>query len=161
MGFGCPIHRNPQAYPLAFCIAICQYVVMVCIYCNSKTKTINSRHKVRLNQTWRRRECLSCRAVITSLESADLGSSVRVKSSVSALQGLSRDRLFVDVFRSLSHRKSALSDASGLTDTILSQLVAESSNGIVTTSEIINKTTETLRRFDNVAATVYSAHHPK
>ena len=133
---------------------------MVCIYCHSKTKTTNSRHNVRHNQTWRRKQCISCNAIFTSRETADLQSSLRVKTDSGALESLSRDRLFVDIFGTMSHRKTALNDASGLTDTILSQVITESSNGIVSVQELIKKTTEILTRFDKVAATIYTAHHP-
>ena len=42
---------------------------MVCPYCHSKTRVVNSRAQARRYQVWRRRQCLSCQATTTSYES--------------------------------------------------------------------------------------------
>lgn len=64
--------------------------------------------------------------------------------------------LFLSIKDSLSHRETALSDATALTDTVLARVLAQK-EAIVETSFIINITTEVLYRFDRTASAVYSA----
>lgn len=133
---------------------------MVCIYCGSKDKTavVNSRSSSRTQTTWRRRQCKQCGSVLTTREYIDLESALRVQSS-DALKPFLRDRLFVDVHKSVSHRKSALADARELTDTIITALLALQANGILTTQQITETTHKTLARFDSAASVHYNAHH--
>ena len=42
---------------------------MVCPYCRTKTRVVNSRAQARRYQVWRRRQCLGCQATTTSYES--------------------------------------------------------------------------------------------
>lgn len=130
---------------------------MVCIYCGQGTKTTNSRSKAKTQKTWRRRSCISCKAVFTTLETADWEKSIRVKGN-SSLDPFSRDKLFLSLHGSLSHRKTATADAKWLTDTILvSNLPCKS--GVLDASEIKAVALEALRRFDGAAFTHYKAHH--
>lgn len=134
---------------------------MVCIFCNQKTAVINSRPQKRSNQTWRRRQCLACRTIFTTEESVDLSGSIRVQSGPSEpLEAFCRDRLFLSVYRSVSHRKTALEDARGLTDTIIRQVLVHISTAIVPKKLISTTTAQCLKRFDRAAATHYTAHHP-
>src|SRR4051812_1815954 len=104
---------------------------MVCIYCNGSTQVINSRLQRRVNQTWRRRKCLKCNGVFTSLEGVDFSSSLsfrashnrsKVQPSTTSLQPFQRDILFASILDSCKHRKDAVSDATALTGTILGRL---------------------------------------
>ena len=132
---------------------------MVCVYCKQKTKVVNSRHFKKTNTTWRRRTCKNCQAIFSTKEWVDLASSLRVSSSSGELTEFLRDKLFVSVYLSLLHRKTALTDAMGLTDTIISKVLGQTNKGLVTTTELKQITSEVLGRFDKVAATYYSAHH--
>lgn len=133
---------------------------MVCIYCHSKTRVTNSRSSKKHVSTWRRRQCAQCRAIFSTRERPDYEGSIRVASTSSeALEPFLRDKLFVSVFLSVSHRKTALEDASALTDTIITLLLAHYHAGIVKTSEIIETTAKILGNFDQAAATYYTAHH--
>lgn len=131
---------------------------MVCIYCMSKTKVSNSRPGKSRISSWRRRTCLNCHATFTTRETPEIENSFRVLYPNATLRPLLRDELFISIYRSLSHRKSALTDAAALTDTILRQ-VLPGLNGIVNIQEIISTSNEILSRFDKAAATFYSAHH--
>jgi transcriptional regulator NrdR family protein len=131
---------------------------MVCIYCDSKTKVTNSRSSNRTLQTWRRRECHSCRSTVTTREQLDPATAIQVQSH-DALQPFLRDRLFLSLHRSLSHRKTALTDAGELTDTIMRQLYSIHTKGILKSSVIKETAHEVLSRFDPAAATHYQAHH--
>src|SRR4051794_10204979 len=98
---------------------------MVCIYCDSKTKITNSRSQAKGVRTWRRHACTQCRAIITTFEDVDMAQSHRVTKRSGALEAFSEAKLFVSVFRSLDHRKSAPDDAKALTRTVMDQLLAQ------------------------------------
>lgn len=132
---------------------------MVCIYCGHKTKVTNSRTSVRHCATWRRRECLKCHSIFTSREGPDLENSLRVHKSDSLLEPFYRDRLFISITNSLSHRKTALSDATELTDTIINRLLSLHTNGLLEKLIIRNTVLEVLERFDPVAGAHYDARH--
>ncbi len=131
---------------------------MVCIYCGSKTEVTNSRLQKRLNHTWRRRQCLKCHAIMTTSEQIDLEKTILVTRQ-GRLEPFRRDILFVSVHDSLKHRKTAISDATGLTDTIISALYPEMTDAQVETNTISKTALKILKRFDKVAATHYQAFY--
>lgn len=131
---------------------------MVCIYCCSETQVVNSRHQKRVNQTWRRRRCERCKAIFTTLEQADLASALRVKSA-KGYKPFSRDELFITIYDSLKHRKTALNDARGLTDTIVAKLYTHIELAMIDKQQITDMTIDVLKRFDKVAAIHYQAFH--
>lgn len=132
---------------------------MKCVYCGTKTSVTNSRSSLKTRSTWRRRTCTQCRAIFTTTEFADLAKSVRVKYPNNTLKPFLRDKLFISIFRSLSHRKTPLEDATALTDTILSRILAQNTTGLITNVEITEITVEVLSKFDNLSAAHYRAHH--
>lgn len=132
---------------------------MVCVYCGSETHVNNSRHQKRVNQVWRRRICKNCGATFTTHETADLASALRVKNRGGKLSPLSRDKLLLSLYKSLGHRRTALSDASGLCDTILAKVAKTAQNGVIEATSIIQTATVTLNRFDTAASTHYQAFH--
>jgi transcriptional repressor NrdR len=133
---------------------------MVCVHCGSETRVSNSRLQKRSNQVWRRRQCLSCQAVFTSLEGADYSSVWRVQGKAGALEPFSRDRLFMSLYRACEHRKTVLADAGGLADTITSKLAGRSNNSHITAKTIAQTAMVALNRFDKTAGAVYQAFHP-
>lgn len=132
---------------------------VICIYCQNDTKVVNSRHQKKLNRVWRRRTCLNCGATFTSSEAIDLSGSITVKD-IKRLEPFQRDKLFMSIFDSLKHRKTALSDATGLTDTVITQLYRDMQEAVIDKSLIIRVVTTVLQRFDKPAAVYYSAFHP-
>lgn len=134
---------------------------MVCIYCSSETKVANSRLKRRLNQVWRRRECLTCGMVVTSREAADYSGALAVRDANGALSPFLRDKLFLSLYNSLQHRKTALQDAMALADTVISRLLSQSQHSILEDQSIANTSYLVLARFDKVAAVHYDAFHRK
>jgi transcriptional regulator NrdR family protein len=132
---------------------------MVCIYCGSETNVTNSRHQKRLNHVWRRRKCQVCNAIFSTTEAADAVSALRVRSS-RALEPFLRDNLLMSVYDSLRHRKSAITDATSLTATIVSNMYDLADNGVIEREAIITVTSAVLERFDKVAATHYKAFYP-
>ena len=133
---------------------------MVCIYCSSSTGVVNSRLQKKTNQVWRRRECAACGSIFTTHEKVDLGTAIMVSGHDRFLDHFSRDKLFISVYDSLRHRKSALSDAEALTVTIITKLRDILQDGILTKAQLVAISHETLERFDKTAATVYRAYHP-
>lgn len=132
---------------------------MVCIYCTGKTKVANSRASKRTPGTWRRRQCLDCQAIFTSRENADLSQTHAVQYADSSLQPFSRENLFISVYESCKYRKTALEDATALTDTIIMALLSGSRDGTILTANIKATTHDILVKFDSVAATYYGAYY--
>ena len=133
---------------------------MVCIYCAGETKVSNSREQKRLNQTWRRRNCLSCCAIFTTLEAAAWEQAFVVQSpETKQPQPFSRDKLFLSIYESLKHRPTALSNATALTNTVIAKLLSNAQAGSLERADIINTTEQTLKHFDKPAAVYYAAYH--
>lgn len=132
---------------------------MVCVYCGHSTAVNNSRPSIKSRSTWRRRECKSCGSIFTTRETVDYESSLRVQKD-KALEPFYRDKLLISVYGSLSHRKTALSDAGAVADTVTIKLLDHSKRGLLSSQEIVEVTLSVLRRFDKAAATHYQAHNP-
>ena len=133
---------------------------MVCIYCGGLTFVINSRHQRQSNNIWRRRQCRSCRAIFTTHEKPDLKTGLMVQSSNSPhLQPFVRDKLFLSIYTSCSHRSNALDEASELTKTVIAK-IGQPTDAVIHTKTIAATAAAILERFDPVAATVYRAYHP-
>lgn len=133
---------------------------MVCIYCGQNTQVINSRLQKRANQIWRRRKCLKCGAVFSTHEHAVYEAAWRVKTSRSSLEPFVREKLFLSLYKSCSHRKTATYDAVALTDTVISGLGKQIRNGVIESETIAHEAMSILKRFDTPAAVHYKAFHP-
>lgn len=131
---------------------------MVCIHCGGKTKVGNSRRQQRGNQVWRRRQCLKCGAVFSTLEAVqyELAWTVRREKR---FEPFSRDKLFLSLYRSCQHRKHALKDASGLTDTVINKLRGLAAGGALNGADIALTAQVALNRFDKAASVHYRAYH--
>jgi len=133
---------------------------MVCIHCGQKTHIINSRLQKRSNQVWRRRECLNCQAVFTTEEKTDYSAAWLVRDQSGALQPFSHLKLFLSLYKSCEHRKTALSDAEALTDTVIKKLLGRSATSPAIDRQLIIQTTlVALNRFDRAASSHYQAFH--
>ena len=133
---------------------------MVCVYCSGDTQVINSRFQKRVNHVWRRRKCLACGAIFTTHEGVSYAGSLLVQPTNGQPVPFYRDKLFVSVFKSCAHRPSALTDATALTDTILSKLLLKVQQTAISTTDITKTTYQTLQHFDRAAAVHYQAFHP-
>ena len=132
---------------------------MVCIYCGNKTRVSNSRGSKKAHSTWRRRECLGCGSIFTTREQVDFGGAIRVRKASGRLEPFQRDKLLISLNDSLSHRKTALRDATALTDTIMHGLAKLHTNGILEVSVLLDSAYRALNRFDKAAGVYYRAHH--
>lgn len=134
---------------------------MVCIYCRASTQVRNSRPQKRLNQVWRRRQCLVCDSTFTTHERVDLGGSIRVRYDTGELSPFNKDALLISIYESCRHRPTAASDASALTETVIASLANEISRSLLEREAIISAVLKVLKRFDKPAATMYEAYHPR
>ncbi|HSX05080.1 MAG TPA: hypothetical protein VLF69_01265 [Candidatus Saccharimonadales bacterium] len=132
---------------------------MVCIYCASPTHVTNSRPQKRLQQVWRRRLCSKCGAIFTSIESADLSSSLVVRHTDGSVAPFSRDRLFLSVLKAVGHRTAPTNDAGALTATIIGKLLQMHDSAAISPGQITTTALAVLKNFDQAAATQYQAYH--
>ena len=73
----------------------------------------NSRPQKRLGRTWRRRSCLVCKAVFTTIEAPLLSEDIIVTHGEHC-SAFERDLLFVSLLASLGHRQDAVASAGSL-----------------------------------------------
>jgi transcriptional repressor NrdR len=131
---------------------------MNCPYCKSDSKVSNSRPTAKGTQIWRRRTCKSCGKIWTTQEVIDLSTSHQVTSQNTRSEPFSRDKLFISIKDSCAHRKSALADATALTDTVLG-LVLRLNTAVIPEQQLIDMATGVITRFDKTAGAVYRAKH--
>lgn len=132
---------------------------MVCIYCGSRTRVINSRTNVRTNRAWRRRRCVRCEATSTSREDVDLEESLRIKHSDGQMQPFMRDVLYLSVVKSLDHLPSAAVTATALCETIIRSITNEKPlDPQITTASVAQHAKSVLRRFDRTAEIKYYSY---
>ena len=132
---------------------------MVCLYCGAKTKVKNSRLQKKLNQVWRRRECLNCKAIFTTEEMIEHSNSWQVSKNAKSTAPFNRDMLFLSIYESCKHRKKAISDAASLTESVMTRLMAQSKNGNFDVATINQVVLVVLNRFDKAAAIHYQSYH--
>lgn len=132
---------------------------MVCLYCGGETQVTNSRLQKRDNHVWRRRKCILCSSVFTTQENPVLDTSHVIKNNDLRLQPFNRDRLYISIYEACKHRESAVKDAAYLTAIIVAKILASQTSGSVARDDIVKMATQTLKYFDQAAATVYAAYH--
>jgi transcriptional regulator NrdR family protein len=135
---------------------------MVCIYCGSFTRVINSRLQHRINNVWRRRRCTKCSAIFSSQEAVVLEGSFAVVYDMSHITPFQRDILFLSIYEACRHRSKATLDATALTNTVISKVITCNigSQGAIQRNELQRIVRETLEAFDHVAQVHYTAFHP-
>ena len=132
---------------------------MVCIYCQGQTKVSNSRLNKLSNQVWRRRQCQDCLGTYTSLENADLSRSWRVRDATGFLDNFLADKLYLSLYDSLKHRKTAIVDSRQLANTVVNKLGPKAVNGLIESQIIKEIVLVSLNRFDKAASSHYKAFH--
>ncbi len=132
---------------------------MVCLHCGSETRVINSRLQKRNNQVWRRRQCLKCRAIFTTEETVNYGAAWAVRDKSGSHRPFLTDKLVFSLYASLQHRKTALSDAVELSQTVIKKLRPQLADGMIDSGSIARIAQVALNRFDKAASVHYQAHH--
>jgi len=131
---------------------------MVCILCDSKTKTTNSRYMRSFRHTWRRHTCIRCFAVFTTRETVDMAHSYRVEQLDGSLVIFSRDQLLLSIYEALAYRKDAGTSCSMITETILAS-IQKNHRLIVPRNELIDTAKTVIKRFDRTAYVRYVSMH--
>ncbi len=150
-------------FPLAFLIAVCQYIDMICVNCfHGKTKVTNSRSHKKKSGTWRRRQCESCGNVFTTYEKPALDESVTIHYSGTNNSGVSApfslSKLTLSIAASFSHDQVARQLHSlPLAETVEQLLITEVRQP--SADDITATTHQVLKRFDELAALQYAAAH--
>lgn len=132
---------------------------MLCTYCQQKTQVINSRNQKNRNNVWRRRQCIACKKVVTTIEYLDHEKSWVVQYTAKNSQPFMRDKLFISIYKSIQHRPSALQDALGLTATVMAAIKKSLHEGSIDRSALASQVYTTLHHFDKPAAVHYAAFH--
>lgn len=130
---------------------------MVCIYCDHKTAVINSRPQHKTKSTWRRRQCLNCASVFTTVEKPSLDQALRVSNTSGNLQPFSQSTLFVSILLSVPHQKNPPQEAEALTNTVLQHLLKEVSTAVLSTELIKQTVAKVLKNYDHAALIQYKA----
>lgn len=134
---------------------------MVCVYCGGSSNVINSRLQKRTNSTWRRRKCLMCGAIFTTIESSAYETTLMVRYTQSHNIPFKRDQLLISIYDACRHRATAVDDATALTKTILSKIENhQNTPGVIERDTLVALAAEVLRLFDLPAYTYYRAYHP-
>lgn len=133
---------------------------MVCLYCASKLTVSNSRPQRRTNTIWRRRACPNCQAIFTSIEQINPTDTLLFQTALGTVEPFSRDVLFISVHDALKHRKTAVNDATHLTDTIIKQILPENRAATLLRVDVVARAAAILARFDKAAGVHYQAYHP-
>lgn len=134
---------------------------MVCIYCGSDTKVVNSRPQKSLNSVWRRRLCVKCGGLFTTTESFQASGTFMLKKIDGNLAVFLREKLFLSVYDSCKHRDAAAPDSLAITDTIVNRLIHKHKNGVLDQLDLKDITYKTLNKFDRAASTHYKAYFMK
>ncbi len=131
---------------------------MVCYYCKNKTIVTNSRYQKNNNSVWRRRKCISCQNIITTIETIAV-SNIWLVTHQSKLMPFSRDKLYLSIYKCLSHRTDSINDASYIVSNIINKLLTTHKETKIN-NEIIKSTAYViLSRYDKLAAQQYWAHY--
>ena len=146
-----------NGYPLAFCIAVCQYIDMFCIYCFHKgTRVSNSRPHKKQPSVWRRRTCQHCKRTFTTTEQPSL-------DGVAVYHGrhhtpFNIGQLTISIAAAFQHRpEHGKQQAYWLARSVETWLATEHQH--ITTDDVEAATHQILQRYDNLAALQYAAQH--
>jgi transcriptional regulator NrdR family protein len=128
---------------------------MICTKCfHGKTQVTNSRPHKTSPSIWRRRQCLKCSHIFTTLETPDTSEAATISG-----KPFSAPRLTVSLAGYLSHRgNEAPDDASWLVATVQQLMWAEHKKKL-TSRELVDMVYPILDRFDAIAGLRYATEH--
>ena len=156
--FLCGFPHYKFTYPLAFLIAVCQYIDMICINCfYVKTSVANSRSQKNASKIWRRRVCPQCNHIFTTYEKPSLEDTAILGASGDRTP-FSRSKLCLSIANALEHDIVAKQLHSlALAETVEQLLLREIRQPSV--ADIAAITHQVLKRFDELAGLQYAARH--
>ena len=129
---------------------------MICLYCASPTKIVNSRQFRKGFEKWRRHTCISCHNTFTTREQPDLETSLRVVKRSGLNEPFYVSKLLISIYKAIDHRTTALIDSNTIAQTIYVQLLP-CPDANVSSDKITNLAIKTLKHFDPAGAVKYQA----
>jgi transcriptional repressor NrdR len=146
-------------YPLAFLIAVCQYIDMFCINCfHSSTNVGNSRPHKKQPLVWRRRSCPQCGTVFTTTERPSLAHTQKVHLPSGESTSFNLGKLIISLSKAIQHNPSEAEFVTlELAQTIETILLTEIKT--ITPEDIEVIAHQVLKRYDELAAMQYAAQH--
>ena len=134
-------------------------MAMFCIKCHSpQTKVTNSRSHKKRASIWRRRQCVICGTVFTTIETVATDGMLSVKNPQGSKSPFSVARLLMSISPLLTEQSSAPDDAYWLAVTVYEKVLATGEPEIVI-KELASITFSTIERFDSTAALKYALDH--
>lgn len=131
---------------------------MVCIYCSGATQVSNSRRQVRANSVWRRRRCLACKAVFSTVEQADLSTSIAVIDQKGHVIPFSREKLLMSIVVALRDNNKQLEHSTQLCQTVIAKLL-KLKTAKLSSQDVLSTTAKTLKNFNHQAYARYLAEY--
>lgn len=131
---------------------------MVCVYCGQKTEVVNSRRQVKANNVWRRRQCFTCQAVFSTIEQADLTTSLAVIDKNGRIVAFSREKLLMSVLLALKDSQKQFEHAPQLCQTVISKLL-KTKRASFNSRDIIVTVSSILKNFNHQAYVRYLAEY--
>jgi len=98
--------------------------------------------------------------VFSTHERASYEDGWRVEAANGSLTPFLKNKLFLSLHTSCAHRTQAIEDATALTNTVISLLRTQNSQGLIEANSIVLTIQEVLNNFDKAAAVHYQAFHP-
>ena|SRR5688572_1959861 len=131
---------------------------MICPFClHKKTKVYNSRSTKKLNETWRRRQCLDCNKQFSTRETVDLSTILKINKT-GKVKDFSLIRLMSDISRAIDHLEDVDQKTYWLTQLVQQRLLVISSKtqGVVDIKEFTEICAAILKKYDYPAFIKYS-----
>lgn len=133
---------------------------MFCINCfHIKTSVVNSRPHKKQPTIWRRRQCVKCHTIFTTLERVAITDQREVHSADNSSHPFNIGRLVISISQAFTHNiHSSKYDSLWLAQTVEATLIAQT-RGDLTTDQIGHTTYNVLKKYDELAAVQYAARH--
>jgi transcriptional regulator NrdR family protein len=131
---------------------------MICPYRSSDSKVTNSRLQKRSNSVWRRRHCLNCGAIWTTVESMKGSITFKVLKDED-LVDFRPEILLISLYECLKHRKTPETDAQYIFETVVGNLQSLK-EPIFSTNLIATTCHKVLKNYDKLSADLYKTLHP-
>lgn len=129
---------------------------MKCIYCENKTRTINSRQMKNNYRVWRRLECKSCHNIYTTEETPVFSTVKIIKDNKKS--DFNIGKIIICIYKSSSHNpKLATENGFDLAMTVFNKIISDNNNVTITSNKLKNILYTTLKNFDELMALQYGA----
>lgn len=132
---------------------------MICIKCfNKSTNVTNSRPQRKQHTVWRRRQCVQCKAIFTTIERPSLADNTLIMNTHNEEETFNLGKLIISIAGAFTHQpEKAAYEAMWLAQTVEEILSREYK--VITADDIAAVTHQALKRFDELAAVQYAARH--